>query len=143
MLPSRERVLHVLLLEDNPGDVLLLREAVKSFYAETEVLVAYNGEQALRFIDELHFKPDIVFLDLNVPKIDGFGVLKKNRGAVVPIVVLTSSSNVMDKVRSMQFGASDYLEKPKDLAEYIRVIHAALRKWVDLNGARGSVGTGG
>lgn len=71
------KMLHVLLVEDNQGDVLLVREAIRSSSLDADVLVAYDGEQALRFLSQFNFKPDIVLLDLNMPKFSGLQILEK------------------------------------------------------------------
>ena len=105
MLPV-ERMLHVLVVEDNPGDIPLINEAVRLFATDAEVLVAYDGEEALRYIEELAFKPNIVFLDLNVPKVDGLEILQRQGSeAGPPIIVLTSSSNPEDRRRALKLGA--------------------------------------
>ena len=64
-------VLHVLLIEDNTGDVLMVREAIRTSPTKADVVIAYDGEQALRFLTEFKFKPDLIILDLNVPKFNG------------------------------------------------------------------------
>ena len=65
-------MLHVLLVEDNSGDVLMVREAIRTSSVQADVMIAYDGEQAIEFLTEFKFKPDVIFLDLNIPKFDGF-----------------------------------------------------------------------
>ncbi len=135
MLPSSRRVPHVLVVEDNPGDAILIQEAIRSFYSDAEVLVASDGEQAQRCLGEWKLTSAVVFLDLNVPRLDGFEILRQqqNGGWEVPIIILTSSSNPQDRIRSLKLGAKDYIEKPFDLARYFSTIHEALSKWVDVS----------
>ncbi len=132
-------MLHVLLVEDNPGDVLLVREAIRTSAVQADVLVAYDGEQALRFLDELSFKPDLILLDLNLPKLSGFQILERHRNREgAPVIVFTSSSNPTDKERALELGAVKYVEKPMELSTYIATVRRALESWVGNNGSAAS-----
>src|SRR5438477_5993116 len=71
----RSAVLHLLLVEDNPADVLMVREGLRASAIPVDVMIAYDGEQALRLLGEMHFKPDFIILDLAIPKFDGLTVL--------------------------------------------------------------------
>ncbi|HTW66499.1 MAG TPA: response regulator [Bryobacteraceae bacterium] len=122
---------HILLVEDNPGDVLLIREAVRRSAVSADVIIAYDGEQAIQILTEDRVKVDFIFLDLNLPKYDGLQILewyRANQGP--PVVVLTSSSNPADRDRAMDLAASGYVVKPADLDMFMRVIHTALEHWI-------------
>jgi len=123
-------LLHLLLVEDNPGDVLLIREAIRSSSLDADVLVAYDGEQALRFLSQFQSNPDMILLDLNVPKFSGLEILERYGRADTgpPFIVLTSSENPLDKQRAVELGARDYLQKPLDLNTYIATVRGAIER---------------
>jgi DNA-binding response OmpR family regulator len=123
-------MLHVLLVEDNSADVLVIREAIRTSLAEADVVIACDGEQALRILIEFRFKPDVIFLDLNVPKVDGFQVLERSRADKgSPVIVLTSSSNPADNRRAFELGAREYIVKPFDLDCFLNAVRKALERW--------------
>ena len=138
--PARQRlraVLHILLVEDNGSDVLLIREAVRLSAVEADVTIAIDGEQALRLLNSPRFTPDLIVLDLSIPKVNGLEVLERYRrdkdGA--PVVVFTSSANPQERMRALQLGAKEYLTKPMELDTYIKTIRAAIERWAEPQGA--------
>jgi DNA-binding response OmpR family regulator len=119
---------HLLLAEDNPGDVMLVREALRTSTIAADLVVAYDGEEALRFLANQRF--DLFILDLNIPKADGHTILKKvGRRASPPIVVFTSSSNPSERERALAAGAKDYVVKPTDLEDFMKAVHGILERW--------------
>lgn len=115
----------ILLVEDNPGDVILLQKAFERCRILNRVHLARDGEEALRFLrHEAPFenapRPDLVLLDLNLPKLDGREVLKEIKSdpdlLVIPVVVLTSSDAESDVLRSYQLHANSFLTKPPTIA---------------------------
>jgi CheY-like chemotaxis protein len=114
----------ILLAEDNPGDVRLFREALNARGLAYELILAEDGDQALRLISEtttpLPKPPDVIVLDINLPKHNGDEVLRRSRSipnwAAIPVIVLTSSESPADKTKVLQNGASLYLRKPSDLS---------------------------
>jgi two-component system response regulator len=131
-------MLHILLIEDNPADVLMVREAIQIFPVKADLMVARDGEQLLCFIQESHFEPDIILTDLNVPKFDGFEFLEQvctNRETSV--IVLTGSENPADKRRAIEFGAKEYVVKPIDLDEFLNVVGDVIDRWSCQAVARG------
>ena len=124
-------MLHILLIEDNPADVLLVREAIRTSTVEADVLIAYDGEQAMRILTEFQFRPDFIILDLNLPKFGGLQILERYRAhRGPPVIVFTSSENPTERDRALQLGAKDYLRKPSDLDTFLNVIRAALERWM-------------
>jgi DNA-binding response OmpR family regulator len=124
---------HIILIEDNPADVLLVRLALEEngiVHAMTEFK---NGLDAVRTLcvpaAERPFEPDAILLDLNTPRTDGFDVLSQLRRCFegVPITVLTSSRARSDKQRASSFGAC-YLEKPCELQDFIVAVGGAVRE---------------
>lgn len=120
----------VLVVEDNPGDVELLRMALREAEIDCELTVIEDGGDALRYLLALgeHSDapvPDVAILDLNVPKIDGLEILEamraSPRSAQIPVAVLSSSSSLRDRAKMQSFGANLYITKPSDLDEYLRI----------------------
>jgi DNA-binding response OmpR family regulator len=114
------------LIEDNKADVGLVREALEQHSVPCEVAVIGNGEIAIEFIDEIDAGrypcPDLIIIDLNLPKKPGKEVLKRVRASAckdVAVVVLTSSDNQKDKEDVAPFVPLHYLRKPSQLDEFI------------------------
>lgn len=119
----------IFLAEDNPADVYLLREALGiNEHDGVELMVVHDGEQAIDFIRrregfESVPAPDLIVLDLNLPKSDGSEVLRQVRSSEefrsIPVVILTSSDSPSDRACAEQLGASAYLTKPSDLDAFL------------------------
>ena len=112
----------ILLAEDNPGDVILFREALKNGDFRSEVVVAQDGQQAITLVDAAANagpRPDLIVLDVNLPKHNGDEVLRHIRNepalAGVPVMMLTSSSSPADQALAGELGVNLYLQKPSDL----------------------------
>lgn len=124
----------ILLVEDNPGDVRLIREILSDSQYTKQLHVAYDGEQAINCVmgrDKTlgHIVPDLVLLDLNLPKRDGLEVLDVIRGEErfddMPVIILTSSEALADMQESYRLRANAYITKPVDfnqLNDYIKAI---------------------
>lgn len=130
--PHRESTLklsEVLVVEDNVGEVLLIRQALADCPVATRMRTALDGEQALQILSDPNFKPDLVILDLKIPKISGHDVLKLRPQKGAPVVVFTISQSKTDAARALQLGASACVRKPTDLEEYKTAICEIVRKW--------------
>jgi CheY-like chemotaxis protein len=121
----------ILLVEDDPGDVLITREAIESSKVANRVNVVSNGEEALQFLRrEASFadapRPGLILLDLNLPRLDGREVLARIKSDPdlrrIPIVVLTTSSSDEDIVRSYDLHANAYVTKPVDFDQFMSVV---------------------
>jgi DNA-binding response OmpR family regulator len=122
-------MLHILLVEDN-ADVMMVREALRTSPIAGDVIIAYDGEQAMKFLFELNFKPDFILIDLNVPKVDSFAVLERYRAyGGAPVIVFTGSQNSSDKQRALELGARDYVVKPVGLRPFLDAVHGILERW--------------
>lgn len=126
-----EREIQVLLVEDDPGDVLMTREAFQDHKLRNELHVVNDGEQALQFLrQEGEFagrpRPDLVLLDLNLPRMDGREVLQAIKSdpelSSIPVVVLTTSEAEDDVLRSYSLHANAYVTKPVDFERFINVV---------------------
>lgn len=124
--PERERT--VLLVEDNPADAALVRDALNRQAVHCELLVLSDGEQAIGFLDEIQAgrlsSPDLIVLDLNLPKRSGWEVLERRQetdSVRAPVMILTSSDDERDRRHAAQLGASRYVRKPSRLADFMRL----------------------
>jgi len=122
----------ILLAEDNPGDVLLFREALRVCDLAYELIVAEDGEKALRLLENIGSPgnpapPDLIVLDVNLPRHSGQEVLRWVRGnatlAAVPVIILTSSASPDDKTTATELGADLYVQKSSDLDEIFQIGH--------------------
>jgi chemotaxis family two-component system response regulator Rcp1 len=141
MIEERGRVspVEILLVEDNAGDVRLTREALREGKVYSNLHWAKDGVEALEFLrrEGNHAeapRPDIILLDLNLPKIDGREVLAAIKGddqfKQIPVVVLTTSKAEEDVLRSYALHANCYITKPVDLDKFILVVKSIDRFWL-------------
>lgn len=129
----------ILLIEDNPGDVRLTQEVLKSHNAQCVLQVVYDGEEALDYLSQAIEKkrlPDIILLDLNLPRRNGLEVLeeikKHPKLKCIPVVVLTSSDAAHDIEESYFFQANSYITKPVDFDEFYKVITKIEEFWFSI-----------
>ena len=119
--------LMLLLVEDNPADVFLVQEAIREEGLDCDLHLVDDGEQALQFFDRVDAgseePPDLLLLDLNVPRIGGEQVLERLRrtqgGAHIMVVVITSSDSPRDRQRAVDLGADEYFRKPTNLEDFM------------------------
>jgi len=117
----------ILLAEDNPADVYLIREALREYGVRCTICEASDGKEVLRFLSPASENPDIdlIILDLNLPRHDGIEILQHLRDnrdfSHVPVVVLTSSDSPRDRSVANQLGAKCYLRKPSSLSEFLNL----------------------
>ena len=122
------RPVEILLIEDNAGDILLVRQALARELIRTDMHVAVDGEQAIHMLIRRDFEPDVVILDLNLPKLSGLSFLKLVHRSV-PIVVFSSSCSDDDIRQSYELGVRDFVTKPSDLESYRQAVSYIVRKW--------------
>ena len=131
----------ILLVEDNPGDVRLTREAFKDGKICHALYVADDGVQALAFLrHEGEYanvpRPDLVLLDLNLPRKDGREVLADMKMDPdlkrIPVVVLTTSEDEQDILRSYDLHANCYITKPIDLDQFLKIVHYVEDFWLTI-----------
>ena len=132
------RPVDILLVEDNPGDVRLTKEALRDAKVLNEIYVARDGVEAMEFMHhEGSFAnvpiPDLILLDLNLPRKDGREVLaeikKDPKLKHIPIVVLTTSKADEDIVKTYNLHANAYITKPVDLNRFVEIMHALEEFW--------------
>ncbi|MFC7213075.1 response regulator [Saliphagus sp. GCM10025334] len=125
----------ILLVEDNPGDVRLTQEAFRDAKFDARLHIAVDGIEALNFLrDEESACPDLVLLDLNLPRKNGFDVMKEIRNDPdlihLPILVLTSSTAKKDILSSYERYANAYLTKPDDPGSFIELVQIVEEFWI-------------
>jgi DNA-binding response OmpR family regulator len=124
------RPLSLLLIEDSPADVFLVKQAMREQGLNAKIQVADDGDSAMNIINHMDDEagnpcPDIVLLDLNIPKRSGEEVLarfrRSSKAANVPVVVMTSSESPVDRARALELGATEFFQKPSRLAEFMKL----------------------
>jgi CheY-like chemotaxis protein len=135
------RPVRILLVEDNPGDVRLTQEAFQENKIRNELHVARDGLEAMAFLQRTGPysnapRPDIILLDLNLPRMDGREVLEEVKAdpdlKSIPVVILTTSKAEEDIVRTYNLHANCYINKPVDLEQFICVVKAIESFWLTI-----------
>ncbi len=134
----------ILFVEDNPDDVDLTLRALEQHSILNQVVLVSDGAEALEYVfctgayaDREPVLPELVLLDLKLPKVDGLEVLKRlradERTKLLPVVVLTSSDEQKDLVNSYELGANSYVRKPVDFDQFREAVHQLKLYWLLLN----------
>jgi two-component system response regulator len=120
----------VLLVEDNPTDVFVIKEVMRRTGLNVRLHVLTNGEEALRYLDRFTGTvspdcPSLIILDLNLPRVTGIEILRRLRGSEpsdqTPVIIVTSSTAERDRTAVQKLGADGYFQKPNDLSAYIEL----------------------
>ena len=135
----------ILLVEDNADDEALTLRALKKNNIKNEVVIARDGAEALDYLfatgvhagRNLNVMPHLILLDLKLPKMDGFEVLRQVRGAehtkMLPVVILTTSNEDQDRVKSYGLGANSFVRKPVQFDKFVEAIRQLGLYWLILN----------
>lgn len=135
----------ILLVEDNPDDEALTLRALKKNNIGNQIVVARDGAEALDFLfgtgifadRDVGVQPELILLDLKLPKVDGFEVLKKlrddDRTKLLPVVILTSSKEQQDVANGYDLGANSYVRKPVDFQHFVDAVRQLGLYWLVLN----------
>ena len=125
--------LNILLIEDDAIEVMKLNRAMSSLQLKHSVTEANNGEEALKLLERIERLPDIILLDLNMPKLSGIEFLKvlKSNDALkhIPTIILTTSNNNRDLLECYKIGISGYVIKPLKYEDYVSKIEKLLAYW--------------
>ena len=135
-MPWRNKV--ILLVEDSPDDELLILRALKAVNIRNEIIIKRDGAQALDYLFANDSQvPQIILLDLKLPKIDGLEVLRQVRATpktkTIPVVILTSSKEEKDMLESYNLGVNSYICKPVDFGEFNKAVKELGLYWLLLN----------
>jgi two-component system response regulator len=135
----------ILLIEDNPDDETLTLRALKKNHVINEIIVVRDGEEALDYLfckgsykdRNIRYQPEVILLDLKIPKINGLEVLQALRQSdhtkYLPVVILTSSDEEKDLIESYKLGANSYIRKPVDFEKFQKAIFDLSLYWIVLN----------
>lgn len=135
----------ILLVEDNPDDEALAIRALKRHHISNEVIVARDGVEALEYLfctgmyagRDINLKPTVILLDLKLPRVDGLEVLRRlredDRTKLLPVVVLTTSSEEQDMLNSYSLGCNSYIRKPVDFVQFSEAIRQLGMYWLLMN----------
>jgi len=132
--------IHILLVDDNEGDILLTREALEEARIINKISIAYDGMEAIRFLKSLPSfgtsKPDLILLDINLPRMDGTEVLAIIKSDPdlkrIPVIMLTTSSSEKDILASYDNYANCYITKPVDLEKFMNVVRTIEDFWISI-----------
>lgn len=133
---------HILLVEDNEGDILLTTEAFEESNIDSKISVARNGQEALDFLYKTgNFvnveKPDLILLDINMPILNGHEVLDRikndNDLKTIPVIMLTTSSNQQDIDRAYKNHANSYIIKPIEIQDFLETIQKIEEFWLQIS----------
>lgn len=136
------KLAHILLVEDNEGDILLTLDAFEESKLETKVSVARNGQEALDFLNKKgEFakakRPDIILLDINIPIFNGLEVLQEIKHdeilKKIPVIMLTTSSNQTDIDKAYKNYCNSYIKKPLEMEEFMKAILKIEEFWLQLS----------
>ena len=139
------REAEILLVEDNPNDMELTLRAMSTYNLTNKIYVAEDGVEALEYVfaegaysrRDIKDKPQVILLDLKLPRIDGLEVLRKiksdERTNAIPVVVLTSSTEERDIIESYELGVNSYIVKPVDFDKFISAVSEIGLYWMLLN----------
>src|SRR5689334_9332314 len=135
----------ILLVEDNPDDEALTVRALRQHKVANEIVVAHDGVEALDYLfrtgphegRDRELDPELVLLDLKLPRIDGLEVLRRLRAEprtkLLPVVILTSSTEEKDIINGYNFGANSYIRKPVDFLQFVDAVKQLELYWLVLN----------
>ncbi|MDZ8053590.1 MAG: response regulator [Aulosira sp. ZfuVER01] len=135
----------ILLVEDNPDDEALAIRALRRNHISNEIVVARDGVEALDFLfgtgvhagRDISIKPTVILLDLKLPRIDGLEVLRRlradRRTSVLPVVILTTSSEEQDLLKSYTLGCNSYIRKPVDFIQFTEAVRQLGMYWLLMN----------
>lgn len=131
----------ILLVEDNPGDIRLTREALKDAKVDNVLTVVGDGIEALALLHKngkhaTSARPDLIILDLNLPKKDGLELLAEIKSddelKIIPVIILTTSTSDTDIIKSYDLHANCYIAKPVDLEQFIQVVKSVNDFWLSV-----------
>lgn len=126
----------ILVVDDNPGDLALIRESFRECSLPVQVVPVLDAEHAYEFLDDpRRTPPDLIILDLNLPRIDGFEVLEHIRADErfwgTPVLIMSSSTMRSDVARSYDLHANAYIEKPSNLEAYFEIARGIVKLWLE------------
>jgi two-component system response regulator len=123
-------VKQILLIEDGAGDILLIKQVLSQATFAIKLRVAMDGEQALQALTDPGFKPDLIILDLKIPKVSGLQLLERCKPRA-QVVVFTSSSSPTEIQKAAELGVREFVQKPSDFQEFAKAVMKIIQDWVN------------
>jgi DNA-binding response OmpR family regulator len=121
--------MEILLVEDNAGDAVLIRQILADATVPVTLHIARDGEQAAGMLASGDFRPTLIILDLNIPRIPGPALLERWRTNDIPVVVFTSSRNEAESERVLALGAREFIHKPTNIEAFISAVRGIVERW--------------
>jgi DNA-binding response OmpR family regulator len=122
-------MLEILLVEDNAGDAVLIRQILADASVPVNLHIARDGEQALTMLSDAHFQPALIILDLNIPRITGTALLERWKSLPTPVVIFSSSLNDAERTHALELGAREFIHKPTDMDAFAGAVCGIIRRW--------------
>ena len=121
--------MEILLVEDNAGDAVLIRQILADAPVAVNLHIARDGEQALTLLSDAHFRPALIILDLNIPRIAGAALLDRWKSQDIPVVVFSSSINEAERARVLELGALEFVQKPTDIEAFAEAVSGIVKRY--------------
>ena len=121
--------MEVLLVEDNAGDAVLIRQILADATVPVNLHIARDGEQAMTILGDAHFHPGLIILDLNIPRISGSALLERWKALNTPVVVFSSTSSERERDRALALGAREFIQKPSDLDSFTQAVYGIVERY--------------
>jgi len=123
------QTIELMLVEDNAGDAVLIRQILADASVPVNLHIARDGEQAMTMLSDAHFRPTLIILDLNIPRISGPALLDRWKALKTPVVVFSSSLNETERVRALSLGAREFIRKPTDIKEFTDAVYGIIHRY--------------
>ncbi|MGP0073605.1 MAG: response regulator [Bryobacteraceae bacterium] len=132
----------ILLVEDNAGDAVLIRQILAEASVPLNLHIARDGEQAMTMLRDALFRPDFIILDLNIPRITGVALLERWKSMDIPVVVFSSSLNDAERERVLALGAREFIQKPTDIEAFTKAVCDLVQRYAGSGGSTAAGGVG-
>jgi two-component system, chemotaxis family, response regulator Rcp1 len=126
----------ILLVEDNAGDAVLIRQILADASVPVKLHIVRDGEQALTILSDSDFRPDLIILDLNIPRISGAALLERWKSIQTPVVVFSSTLNENERERALALGAREFIRKPTDVTVFSEVVCGIVERYAGPGGSK-------
>jgi CheY-like chemotaxis protein len=132
--------MEILLVEDNAGDAVLIRQVLQNSSIPVNLHIARDGEQAITMLRDGHFQPSLIVLDLNIPRIPGSALLERWKSNTIPVVVFSSTSDENEQERALALGAREFIQKPSDIEAFVRAVSGMIERYARSGKTAGGMG---
>lgn len=120
--------MEILLVEDNAGDAVLIRQVLADAAVPVNLHIVRDGEQALTLLSDADWRPSLIILDLNIPRISGTALLERWKSQNIQVVVFSSSLNDAERTRALELGAREFVQKPTDIEAFAAAVSGIVQR---------------